>query len=215
MAAPILALTLLAGCAQQEVKDEQFSGFLGDYSGFEQLQAPDGVTVVGWISPDISDNYHSLMIDPAIVYPPERSFDRFDEADVAKALAYLSEGMKDTLGEHMTLVSEPGPGVLRMRSALTTASVGFKPMKWYNYVPVSAVAVAAGEATGLRDDGVQLIAEVELLDSVSSKRVAATARMGSSTVPQGKPVALSNIQPLLDEWIQAAGLWFDRYIAKS
>ena len=74
------------------------------------------------------------------------------------------------------------------------------------------MAVGVGEATGLRSDAVQLIVEVELLDSLSSKRLAATARLGSSTVAHGEPVEMKNVQPLLDEWIGASGQWFDSYI---
>ena len=212
LATACLALLVVAACAQKEVKKEEFSGFLGDYSDFQQLQSPDGVTVVGWISPDMGDTYHSLMIDPVIVSPPRHTFKDFDEKDVAQALAYLNKGIRTTLGQRMPLVNEPGPGVLRLRAALTTASVGFKPLQWYNYIPVSAVAVGVGEATGLRSDAVQLIVEVELLDSLSSKRLAATARLGSSTVAHGEPVEMKNVQPLLDEWIGASGQWFDSYI---
>ena len=207
-----MALLLAVGCARKEVKQEQFSGFLGDYSDFNEMESPDGVAVVGWISPDIGDNYHSLMIDPMVIYPPRSSFNRFDEEEVAQALAYLNSGIRREVGQHVTLVNEPGPGVLRLRTALTTASVGFKPRQWYNYGPVSAVAVGVGEATGLRDDAVQLIVEVELLDSKTGKRMAATARMGSSSVASGEPVEMKNIQPLLDEWISASGVWFERYI---
>ena len=212
LALPFLVLLLGAACAQKEVKKEEFSGFLGDYSDFKELKSPDGVTVVGWISPDIGDHYHSLMIDPVVVYPPRHTFTDFDEKDVAQALTYLNKGIRTTLGQHMSLVNEPGPGVLRLRAALTTASVGFKPLQWYNYIPVSAVAVGVGEATGLRSDAVQLIVEVELLDSATSKRLAATARLGSSTVASGEPVEMKNVQPLLDEWIGASGQWFESYI---
>lgn len=210
------AVLFSTGCAQQQVEEKQFSGFLGDYSDFGKMEGGDGVVTAGWVSPEIhAADYTAIIIDPVVVYPPQETFERFDEADVARALDYLNQGLREELGQRYEIVSVPGPGVLRIRSALTTVEAGFKPLKWYNYVPVSAVAVAATEVTGVRDDAVSLIAEVELLDASTSKRLAAAARLGASSVPQDEPIEMKNVQPVLDEWVKAVGLWFDKYIKKS
>jgi hypothetical protein len=209
----VIAIITLSACAQKEVKQEQFSGFLGDYSDFEEIQSGDGTLMIGWAAPDlsISGKYDAIIIDPVVVHPPRNTFDRADEEAVAETLAYMNKRQREELGKRFKVVNEPGPGVLRYRSALTTVDVGFKPLEWYQYMPVTAAVTVVSEATGLRDEAVQVIAEAELLDSRTGKRLAAGARLGSESVKDGTPVELTDLKPILNQWAISAGAWFDRY----
>jgi hypothetical protein len=208
----ILIAMALTGCAQEPVKEEQYSGFLGDYSNFEEMQTADGEVMVGWMNPDITGAYHAIILDPVVIYPSRRKFDRFDADDVADTLAYMNQRFREELGSRFQLAHEPGPGVLRWRVALTTLDVGFKPMEWYQYMPVTAAVTAASEAAGTRDEGIQLVVESELSDSRTGVTVAAGIRLGSSTVKDSAPVELKNIKPIIDEWAKSAGLWVDKHL---
>jgi hypothetical protein len=206
----IVLVLALTGCAQEAVKKEQYSGFLGDYSKFEEMESSDGEVIVGWMNPDIRGTYHAIILDPVVIYPSKRSFERFDEDEVADTLAYINKRFREELGSRFKLAHEPGPGVLRWRVALTALDVGFKPMEWYQYMPVTAAVTAAGEAAGTRDEGVQLIVESELSDSRTGITVAAGVRLGSSSVEDSAPVELKNIKPIIDEWAKSSGLWVDK-----
>ena len=61
----IVLVLALSGCAQKEVKEEQYSGFLGDYSSFEEMQSSDGELMVGWMNPDIRGIYHAIILTPS------------------------------------------------------------------------------------------------------------------------------------------------------
>jgi hypothetical protein len=209
-AAVVLAVAglALAACAQKAAKPDDFSGFLGSYSDFEELEAGDGFQMVGWISPDLEEGrYNALILNPVTIHPPRTTFERFSREEIAETLAYLNRRMREEVSKQITLVNEPGPGVLQMRAAVTTASVGFKPLKWYQFTPITAATTVAGEATGLRDEGVQLIAESELIDTETGLRVAAGVRLGSSKVGTGEPIEVGDLTEVLDEWAESAGQW--------
>jgi hypothetical protein len=208
----IVLVLALSGCAQKEVKEEHYSGFLGDYSNFEKMLSSDGEMMVGWMNPNIKGKYHAIILDPVVIYPARRSFERFNEDEVADTLAYMNKRFREELGGRFETVHEPGPGILRWRIALTTVDVGFKPMQWYQYMPVTAAVTVVSEAAGVRDEGVQLIVESALSDSRTGVAVAAGARLGSSSVEDNEPVELKNIKPIIDEWAKSSGLWVDKYL---
>ncbi len=208
-----VASLMFVGCAQKEAKQEDFAGFLQDYSNFEEIEAGDGYQMVGWISPDLKGGgYNKLIVDPVTVFPPRATFERFSREEVSETLAYLNRRLREELSKQITLVNEPGAGVLQMRAVITTAEVGFKPLKWYQYTPITATATVVGEATGVRDEGVQLIAESELIDTETGLRVAAGARLGSSKVGTGEPIELDDLTEVLDEWAVSSGQWVEKYL---
>ena len=211
LAVLLSSVFVLAGCAQKQAKQEDFSGFLQDYSDFEEIEAGDGYQMVGWKSPDLKSNgYTAMIVDPVTIWPPRRKIERFSEEDVREALAYLNKRLREEVGKQITLTNEPGPGVLQMRAAITTVAVGFKPLQWYQFSPITATATVAGEVTGLRDEGVQLIAESELIDTSTGVRVGAGVRLGSSKVGTDEPVTREVLIEVLDEWAESAGQWVAR-----
>ena len=52
---------------------------------------------------------------------------------------YLDKGLPDRLGEKVTIVSEPGPGVLRNRPAITAVAAKDAALKPYQTIPVAFV----------------------------------------------------------------------------
>src|ERR1035437_4155812 len=99
----------------------QESGFLGD--DYSKLQPDPGNS--DWLSyfknPDVLKKSGTFMLDPVKVFlVPEAKQGDVDAADLAKLSDYFSKAVKDELqAGHYNLVSEPGPGVMVLRFAIT------------------------------------------------------------------------------------------------
>lgn len=213
LAALFIAL-VSAGCAQTTTKEEEFSGFLGDYSGFEEIEAGDGSKMVGWISPTIGQReYHSIIVDPVVLYSSTKADDNVDQQTINEVLSYLTDRLREEIGKRANVVYKPGSGVARMRMAITTIRAGAQPLRWYNYTPITMTVAGIGEATGVRDEQVQVIAESELLDSETSERLAAGSRFGAGeNIDPGEKITMEDLDEVFDTWVVSTGMWVDKYI---
>lgn len=203
-----------AACAQTTTKKEEFSGFLSDYSGFEEIEAGDGSKMVGWISPTISEReYHSIIVDSLVLYSSTKADDNVDQQTINEVLSYLTDRLREEIGKRANVVYKPGPGVARLRGAITTIRAGAQPLRWYNYTPITMTVAGIGEATGVRDEQVQVIAETELVDSETSERLAAGSRFGAgkNIDPDGE-ITMEDLKEVFDSWAVSSGIWVDKYI---
>lgn len=170
-AALALLLPLLAACASTTSAPVTTSGFLGDYGALHPR--PDDPEVLVYRDrAGVLGEYDRFLVEPVLVYfHPEARGGGIDPAEVeelaadlrAAAVAQLEDGGYE-------VVDEAGPGVLRIRAALTdvvpvnpTANVGTK---------LAATAVGVGLLTPRIDLGRASI-EAEMLDGASGERVAA------------------------------------------
>ena len=203
---------LAAGCAQQVVKQEEFSGFLRDYSDFVEMEASDGVEMLGWESPELANRKISaLLLDPVTIYPAPKANPRVPRDVITEILDYYNSQLRAKVGAEVQLTDKPGPNVGRVRLAITHIDSGFQSLRWYNYTPISMTIAGIGEATGVRDETVQLIAEVELLDSQTSERLAAGIRLGSGeNIDVDAPIDFEHMQPIIDEWVASTVTWVRR-----
>ena len=74
--------------------------------------------------------------------------------------------------------SDPGPGILRIKLAITAVEKSKEDLKAYNFVPVAAVFRGAQAATGNVTTYIDAMFEAEMVDSVSGERVAAIVAKG-------------------------------------
>lgn len=155
-----MVLVFLAGCV---FSPPPKSGFLQDYS---QLHSDKYGTksLLWWEKPGFDwKRYNKLMIDPiAVYYHPEAKY-REIRPDELKALTdYARNTIVEELQPDFPVVSELGPGVLRVRVAITDV-IPASPV--INIVSLLAIQVPL-------DMGGSAI-EAEFLDSVSNERMAA------------------------------------------
>lgn len=185
---PLAGLMVLStvGCATGMPK----SGFLADYSGFEE--APEDAPIWRYVDPDgrkrqlegriwadnrnvdALGNYGRVMIDPVVVHFGKGaegtwvSPERLDE--VTK---YIRDALVSALEDRYPIVDEQGEGVLRVRLAVTD----LRPAQTFKTPDADQHAVKAwansrpGSAT----------IEGEAIDSVTGERVVAliTSARGS------------------------------------
>ncbi len=149
----LAALGSCAGCGSTSAPAR--TGFLSDYSRLTE-ESPTSFRYVA--PPDTARRYTSFIIDPVKTR-------EYKDSGADPAMGELSEYFRtrlvETLKPDFAVTSQPGPGVARVRAALTDV----KASAWYlNLHPASKLTGAGlGEAS----------MELEIVDSVSGEQIAA------------------------------------------
>ena len=171
----LISTVMFAGCASQQLRSYETSGFLGSYANFEAG----------------GEN------QPNLVYlNPGRDLKPYN-----KVLIDLVNALKD----RYPIVDRPGAGVLRIRTAITDVEPGspVKGVAT-SIVPVGAtISIIKKSTTGSNMAVGRASMEIELVDSLSGVRLAAAIdrREGGKKVVSGKWTA---IEEAFNYWAQAA-----------
>jgi hypothetical protein len=146
------------GCATLE---KTHSGFLKDYSGFtEAVHFPGALADNRNLAK--MNNYDKYIIEPVVVYYADPGKNKSVPDDVANDIAsYFTNEIIKNLEDKYPLVTIPGPGVLRIRVAITDISAS-QPL--LNIAPSTKL-------TGIGTGGACI--EGEAVDSVTGERIAA------------------------------------------
>lgn len=172
-----LMLVLASGCAGvHRARGVKTSGFLSDYSQFREGRR--GEAQLLYVNP-ITDfrRYRAIYLEPIKVYPGEADspLSKIRTEDLQKLLNYFDATIRRNLQNDYAFVTEPGPGVMRFRIALTDATGGRVMADTVSTVtPIGLAAsalssVAFGRGIGVGSAGV----EFEALDAQTSERLAA------------------------------------------
>jgi hypothetical protein len=194
------ALLAVVGFAQVSHAQEENSGFLSDYAGLKEEKDAAGETVMRYVSPKLKPGaYQKVLLDPAQYYPTPKPTEQVEAQTLAEIRNHLDKGLHAKLGAKVTLATEAGPGVLRVRPAITAVgskAVGLKP---YQVIPIAFV-ISSVKGRG-QEATIQV--EVEVTDSVTGERMGAVVRkgVGAKLASDKAKLALGNVQPLLDKWI--------------
>ena len=185
----ILCGVFLAGCQSSKTAH---SGFLGDYAGISPSSEHKGA--MEYKHPTITlKEYDKFMIDPVLVhFAPNAKGTAMDPSKVAKLTDYVDEQLRDLLSKRYQVVSAPGPGVLRLRVALTEIK---KTTPVLNILPpLKLSGVGLGGAS----------MEAEAIDSQSLERVLAVvdSRMGNR-LPIGPGLdPLGHAKQVIRKWVK-------------
>ncbi len=209
LALPVLLLLLVpAGLACASSPEPMPAGFLDRYGRFEPAASGSGA-LVQWTPDADLGRYSKLMIDPVVVwYSPDAQYRGIHPG----VLQRLAEGFRASLVKHVEdaypVVDEPGPGVLRLRTALIDVVPG-KPVAGTlsTVVPGGlAVSTAKRAATGTHLFVGEAALEGEIVDSVSGERIVAfiDRREGSKLDVAAGATTWGHVEAVFDEW--ASGL---------
>jgi hypothetical protein len=180
----IMVGVLAGGCASTyQTRSVSGSGFLSDYS---QLQKRGGDTaMLSYIDPKADFRaYDKIMIDPIRAYAKDKNsgIAKMSKEDQKHLLNYFDAALREQLKTDYTLVNQPGPGVLRLRIAVTEASSSKVILDTASsIIPFGAAASAAkAVVTGKHLSVGEIGAECEGVDSLTGKRLfaAVDARVG-------------------------------------
>jgi uncharacterized protein DUF3313 len=190
----VVALALaVMGCAHKT----GFSGFLGDYSKLERDPFLDNS--LSYTNPSTGlKQYTKFIIEPVVVhFAPDADGTAIDPGDLKMLADYWRDEAVKALSRRYTVVTEPGPGVLRIRAAIT----GVK-----KNVPLgSARSITRAPDIGL--GGASM--EAEALDARTGERVAAVVDSRSSST-----LGLTGQRQTYDNAKEIMRLWVERFVAR-
>jgi hypothetical protein len=183
----------------------QFSGFLGDYS----LLQPGGQdqALYQYINPSADwSQYNAVMIDPIPFWGGQNS--SVSTKDQAFLSEYFYNKLHEDLAKNFSVVSEPGPGVMRLRVAITDASAATPVLRTVSVVIPDArllnkiIELTTGKFVfvgGAR-------AEMKVTDSTTGAILAEALdqRVGGSNIQTAATWRWGDAERVMDRWCDLA-----------
>jgi hypothetical protein len=180
----VLSVALLSGCTSTyQARSVEGSGFLKSYS---HLKDQGGDTaLLSYINPSVNfKNYTKIMLDPVRGYASssDSQMAKMDKEKQKMLLNYFDAALRASLTNDYTLVTQPGPDVMRIRIALTEASGSRVVLDTISSIVPYALAASVIKVaiTGKHLAVGEVGAECEGLDSLTGTQLfaAVDARVG-------------------------------------
>jgi hypothetical protein len=163
-------------------------GFLSDYSRLEVVSD----TTLRHIDQNRARGYSKFIVDPVVVHFHGKSkATEIEQEELDKLRQYMYWAIRNRLYGHYVLVNQSGPGIARIRVALTDLK---KSNPVLNTLPQTKLM-----GTGL--GGASM--EAELIDSVTGRQIAAIVE-----TQKGKKLSMAGMtkwgdaQAVMDRWAQ-------------
>ncbi len=183
--------------------NQEYSGFLKDYSKLAPNPDLEGA-VKTFVNTDAQKNLHkyiAVIIDPVEVYLASDADDsKIPEKGRAAAANYFRAALVRAVSDAFPVVDQPGPLVLRVRTALIGVDVGGK-------IADADKPADANEAIETAANIGKVGVEFELLDSVTGEQI--VAAVDKEPLGDGAEIAAGNIsrhekslaaRQAFDEW---------------
>jgi hypothetical protein len=171
----LLLLTIMSCAATTQTRSVEPSGFLKDTS---QLKVgDDDEALLVYFNPTADwSRYDKILLEPVTVWRNE-NFDPDDisKEDLQRLVDALYIAVKDQLAKDYQIVDRSGPGVLRMRVAITEAEDSWVVLDTItNVLPIGiGINLATKGITGTSAMVGEAAIEAEILDSLTNERLAA------------------------------------------
>lgn len=201
----VLALAGGGGCATttQEPGVEP-SGFLVDYS--ELRPGTGGQSLLVSFDPDANfAAYDKVLIDPVTIWMrPGSNIAALPQQDLQRLARQLRDALREQLGLEFEVVEEPGPGTLRIRSAITEVRKSRVVLDMVASLPPLRLLTGAGAlATGTHAFVGGAAIEVEIQDSETGKRlIAAVDERAGRRVLMGETSAWADVESAFEYWAE-------------
>lgn len=180
----LIVVFLLGGCAAGKMDDFEESGFLVDYS--QLTPGGEDRAALTYVDPGVDfKKYDSLMFDRVSVWlSPEAENRDVDPAVFKKMSDYFRNALVEAVEDGYTVVDQPGSNVIRVRAAITDVEPSDPVAK-----SLSVDNIGTGGAG----------AEMELLDSINSERLAAAVDRRRGGKPASRAV-WEDTKDVFDYW---------------
>ena len=127
-----LSVAVLAGCMSAKPDAANYSGWMKNYDDLTEFKTATGGTSMRWISPSLKKGqYTALMIDPVTYYPAAQPSSQVSQKTLQEIPTYLVQQVSRSLGSDIQIVQKPGPGVLRLRAAITGVDTPTEGLQFY------------------------------------------------------------------------------------
>ncbi|WP_319524351.1 DUF3313 domain-containing protein [uncultured Desulfosarcina sp.] len=170
----VIGILLLTGCA---TKAPQNTGFLGEYYKDLTPAPKDAVAKLRWIKPGVDfTRYKKVMVDYVLFALDEDSEYKAISGEEMKKLGdAASLALVNAIKEGHPVVSEPGPDVCRLRTAIVGLKQSHPALSGISTViPIGmGISVLKKGATGSWSGAGGTQAEAMLIDSQTNEVIAA------------------------------------------
>jgi Protein of unknown function (DUF3313) len=177
-------LTTITACSSIIKKPSvPASGFLKDYSNLKEGKGDEALMVYV----DRGVNFHiydKVMLDPvSIIFSDDSNLAKVSAGDRQKMADYFYAVLEENLSNRYIIASKPGSLTMRLRFALTDIKESQDLMNAVSTVhPIdSSIDLIAHTATGTHTYVGDAKAEMEIVDSMTGRRLAAAVDRRSST----------------------------------
>ena len=161
-----LAIGALAACAAPVDKPEE-TGFLSSYGSLKQVDDDYLFYTSGK-----SASYTKFILDPVVLlFEQTEGDEKFTQEQLDDLKEYFDTKVQEQLTRDngYEIVDEPGPGVARLRCALTDVEKSIGALNLLIYTKVTGAGLGGAAAEG------------ELVDSVTGEQIAAAMRWGTGS----------------------------------
>ena len=177
------------------------AGFLGDYS--QLTRGPGGGAQLLYLAGDAKfAGYDSLIVESVTLWGGTRMA-QLPQADQQALADRMYASLHEALAKDWKIVAAPGPGVLRIRAALTEAKGSNVRLDVISTVlpPVGLLALAASLPKDTASTVGAAAGELEITDSVTSRRLVAAVdeRVGARSL-SGMNDQWSDVDEAFDYW---------------
>ena len=194
----------LSGCAQK-IEPLNFSGFLSDYTSLRP--SPDESGAWSYRKPGVNfKEYTTIILDPLVIWPSQHSeYGGLDALTVWKLALAFQESMSRALAGGYVIVKDPGPGVLRLRAALTDVMLERPALASPGpLLPLAndILIQASEKISGMNALEGEAAIEAEILDTQSQERLVAYVekRMSSKILLTRDKDSLGPVLEIFDYW---------------
>jgi hypothetical protein len=201
----LLAVSLLACPTTRQLRSApEPSGFLGDYSRL--TRGTGGGAQLLYLASDAKfASYDAVILDPVTLWGGERMA-HLPKTEQQTLADLMYARLNEALAKDWKIVAAPGPGVLRIRAALTEARGSDVPLDVIATLlpPVGLLALAASLPQDTASTVGAAAAELEITDSLTGRRLIAAV---------DERVGARSLTGMNDQWSdvdEAFGYWSER-----
>jgi hypothetical protein len=205
VALALAALLTLASVGCQTTRQPRGTpeerGFLGDYSMLQPGE--DDQASLRYVAPDANfAKYDSVILDSVTIWQSSDT-ENLSKEEAQALTDYLFEAVHRELSKDYKLVTEPAPGAMRIRAAITEAKGAHVVADTITSVvpQLRLITTLGGMAANTKALVGEAAVEMELVDSMSGRRLAAAVdeRWGTKAI-RGGILKWSDAKEAFDHW---------------
>lgn len=200
--AAVAAMLALTGCASKVTQQNQYSGFLKNYSDLKETTSASGKPELRWIDPNYNPaNYDNVVYTPIVYYPVPKPTTQVGQNALDQIRNYTNQQMKKAISERKPLATTAGPRSLIFRGAITGVDSSKEGLQFYEVIPVAMIVAGTQMATGHRTMDTSLYFEGELIDAKTNKPVIKVVRkgQGKDLSNENTPLTADTLKAVIDE----------------
>ncbi|KGJ93794.1 DUF3313 domain-containing protein [Colwellia psychrerythraea] len=203
----LVATLLLSGC--MNITDQQQSGFLKDYEGFEDVYDPDYTKVYRSenFTIDMIADMQRIKLVPFEMWASSDA--NFTQEELAELSQYFHQQMSDRLtANNYKLVRLAGPRTITIRGAFSGVKFDDPELMPTDFIPFRMVLNAGNFAylqiTDKSDVTTKVSVEIEFLKGIRRERILAaiSTKYVDNTIANSGADNITVVKALLDMWAE-------------